>query len=262
MARFPSDLETYGNAITFTVVNSSQDVKTGSPKEGSAGDVELPLPDQLATGYNATYESAGIGAIGQTAMAVGSAARGAIAEGGGGFNSFAEELSTKVKAGGVDQAVAGAAYVGLDLLSGLASEAVGAGLAGANLAKNPILANLFNGVPFRKHSFSYRLIPRSASEASSIKEIIKIFKNAMHPNLLEGGYFFDYPDQFQITTGLEEQFDFKIGPSVLESFTVNYSQAGKTFVFNDNAPFAVQIEMAFLENVIVTKNTIQEKTLY
>ena len=78
----------------------------------------------------------------------------------------------------------------------------------------------------------------------------------MHPTS-DGGAFFQYPDEFLITFP-SDQFLFKIGTSVLTSFTVDYTPDGGSYFHVNGAPVSVAMSLQFTELDILTKTEIGE----
>jgi hypothetical protein len=78
----------------------------------------------------------------------------------------------------------GAANNIVGLSSGVSASSLSA--LGQGLAFNPFMEQIFEGVSFRNHNFSFKLIARNIEEANEIAQIIKFFKMAMLPEL-DGG---------------------------------------------------------------------------
>ena len=260
---FPEDLSQH--AVIFQVKKRERDTvkKTTSTRNGSA--IALPIPANLATGYNAQYSQTGLGVLGNAAQDLmagnqvnAQSLRDLIQTEGGNL------VSEQAKAIAADASVEVAALLG-GLVAGPAGLGVGAAaagiargaLAGARLAVNPHLAVLFEGVGFRNHSFQYKFAARSQSESNTLKSIIKVFKTAMVPSL-DNLAFFNYPDEFDITFPGKEEFLFKIGTSVLTDFQINYTPDGASYFHSNGAPVSVTLSMAFTEIDILTKKEIED----
>ena len=145
---------------------------------------------------------------------------------------------------------------------GAVGEAGKGAMLSAGIARNPHMAQIFENVNFRSHTFSYKLTPKNKKESLILKDIIKYFKVAMHPNYFLGNHFFDYPLQFDIDIMHDSRggnpFMFNIGPSVLTSMSANYTPDGPYFHdFNElKAPLSVEISLSFTELKIVTQQEI------
>jgi hypothetical protein len=131
-------------------------------------------------------------------------------------------------------------------------------------AKNPMEEQMFKGVEFRDHSFSYEFYPKSAAEAKMVEDIIWTFKTAMLPDTFGNaeadgaaeGYF-NYPNIFDIyyegNIGLHME---RFQPSVLTDCTVSHS----TKLYEDGYPVSSTMDLSFTEIKIITQETFQDLT--
>jgi len=233
----------------------------------------LPMPSNLATGYNAQYNDTPLGALGSIGKRIGEGYTGP--EGGSYYNGIATAIKNAnigmgdLKGGAANMligAVQEGGLAGLFAAAGLGAlpgagvagaAAVGQGvLAGAGIARNPHLASIFQGVGFRRHQFQYKLIARNAAESATLRTMIKSFKFGMAPKYRANDHIFDYPNEFDITLAAGDYL-FKIGRSVLEDFTVDYTGEGTPAFFEDTgAPYSVVLNMTFKETSIVTKREV------
>lgn len=264
--QFPSDL---GSRAVHFQVKTRQREKQRSPTGFGGGSlISLPIPANLSTGYGAVYGQQGLGVLGNAAKTMtenGVSTSQAITElRDNGVNLINEQAKAIVASASQEVAgVLGAAIgktvgtnVGVGLATaGLAGIGVGA-LRGAGLAVNPHLAVLFEGMNFRTHTFNYKFAARDAGESSSLHEIIKTFKMAMHPTA-DNGAFFEYPDEFLISFP-QDQYLFKIGTSVLSSFNIDYTPDGGSYFHQNGAPVSVSMSLQFTELDILTKAEIGE----
>lgn len=235
----------------------------------------LPIPSNLVTQYKSNYSSPSIGIGGQFAAKI---AGGDFKSLGQGFvQSLIDETTQQIKAEDLSGAAASlgiqAVQANLPTLIGAAVSSIGlaglgaagenlvtGALAGARIARNPHIANVFEGVDFRTHSFSYKLIARSEKESNIIRNLIRNFKFHMAPSYRgeQGDHIFDYPSEFEIQLRAGDYL-FQFGNSVLESFTVNYTGEGQPYFFEStNAPYNVTIDMQFKETSIVTQKEIRK----
>lgn len=234
----------------------------------------LPMPSNLLTGYNAQYNDTPIGPLGAIGKRIGQNFAGP-GEGGSYYRGIADAIQradigmSDLKGGAANMLIGAVqegglagllAAAGLGALPGAAvagAAQVGQGiLAGAGIARNPHLASIFQGVNFRRHTFQYKLIAKNAAESNTLRKMIKSFKYGMAPNYRAGDHIFDYPNEFDITLAAGSYL-FKIGRSVLEDFTVDYTGEGTPAFFEDTgAPYSVILNMTFKETSIVTKREI------
>jgi hypothetical protein len=266
---FPDDLVNLDHWISFTAVqtnglaagilNSIAGISIGSNFNVPGGSIFLPLPSNLSTDYRPQYtDNKDLGA-----------AAGSV------IKPFDRAIYGNNDMGGA--AAAGAAMAGV--AAGIAGKsetlnkamaAVGGGdtvdamlkVAGG-VATNPNKIVLFTGVPFREHTFSWKLSPKNRQESETIRTIIKMMRFYSHPEFVAGGLFFKYPEYFQIRFNYPEYL-FDLRPSVCTDIKVNYHSQGYAGYVRDKngggipAPVEVEISMSFKETEIITKNSLDQ----
>lgn len=130
--------------------------------------------------------------------------------------------------------------------------------ASSKTALNPFREVIFESVDFRSFAFKYKFMPKSKEESEKVRNIIKLFKYHMHPEMSESKLFFIYPSEFQITyyfQSAENSYFHKFAPCVLESMDVSYG--GEQFSsFDDGNPTEVNMSLTFRETEILTKKMI------
>jgi hypothetical protein len=103
---------------------------------------------------------------------------------------------------------------------------------------NPNLELLFQGPTLRPFNFTFRLSPRSEGEATQVRSIIRAFKEAMAPQVSNGGLFLATPRVFNIsyhTPGKEMHPSInRIKTCALQSCNVDYTPDGSYMTFNDD----------------------------
>ena len=259
--RFPSDLGS--RAVHFKIQTREREKQRIGTSTKPGALIALPIPSNLQTGYGASYGQQGIGVLGETGRAIIQGSENvnqALAElKNQGINALSEQAkaiaaSSSAEVAGVIAAAIGGPLTGLSAAA-LTGLGVG-GLLGAGLAVNPHLAVLFEGMNFRNHTFSYKFSARDESESNSLKNIIKEFKNAMHPTE-KGLAFFQYPDEFKISFP-QDEFLFKVGNSVLTNFAIDYTPDGGSYFHQNGAPVSVSLSLQFTELDILTKDEIAE----
>ena len=124
---------------------------------------------------------------------------------------------------------------------------------------NPAQGLLFKNVDFRTFSFNFEFYARSVKESESIRQIIKMFKWAMHPGGGAGASWV-YPNNFDIyLLSPSHRYMFNIAQSVLTSMDVDYGGAGATTFFkNTGAPVAIKMSLDFKELSVLTKEKIRK----
>ena len=276
--KFPDNLgsESHSEFIRFEIYKQHKFDRTEDAEDETLRVIYLPIPNSLSTNYGVSY-SQDLGTIGYGAakgvdymsakMNDVSASDAVYSIGGGVLNLLAQGITS----GG---ALAGTIASGLASLVGKSSALsfIGGGAVGeagkgamlsAGIARNPHMAQIFENVNFRSHNFSYKLTPKNVKESEILRDLIKYFKVAMHPNYFLANHFFDYPLQFDIDVmhgngNKKNDFMFNIGPSVLTSMSANYTPDGPHFhdLNGRKAPLSVEISLSFTELKIVTQQEI------
>ena len=276
--KFPDNLgsESHSEFIRFEIYKQHKFDRTEDAEDETLRVIYLPIPNSLSTNYGVSY-SQDLGTIGYGAakgvdfmsakMGDVSASDAVYSVSGGVLNLLAQGITS----GG---ALAGTIASGLASLVGKSSALsfIGGGAVGeagkgamlsAGIARNPHMAQIFENVNFRSHNFSYKLTPKNVKESEILRDLIKYFKVAMHPNYFLANHFFDYPLQFDIDVmhgngNKKNDFMFNIGPSVLTSMSANYTPDGPHFhdLNGRKAPLSVEISLGFTELKIVTQQEI------
>jgi hypothetical protein len=181
---YPTDSIDY---IKFTEVEvnyaSGGGLSSVGPKENRTNGQScyLYIPQNLSTDYGVQYSQISMGALGvEAASVIGSKSEQEITEalqaaaGSASPEALFNTMSTGI--GGVNNVIG-----------------VGGGFSGSNLsaisqglAFNPFMEQIFEGISFRNHGFSFKLIARNAEEAKEISQIVRFFKMAMLPSLDPG----------------------------------------------------------------------------
>ena len=132
--------------------------------------------------------------------------------------------------------------------------------ASSKTSLNPFKEVVFESVDFRSFAFKYKFLPKNKIESEAVRNIIKLFKFHMHPEMSEGKLFFIYPSEFQITYYFQNQqnnYFHKMAPCALESMEVSYG--GEQFSsFDDGNPTEVNMTLTFRELEILTKKMIDQ----
>ena len=125
---------------------------------------------------------------------------------------------------------------------------------------NPFKEVVFESVDFRTFAFKYKFYPKSQQESDHVYNIIKLFKEHMHPQMSDGKLFFIYPSEFQITYYFDDKpntYFHRFRPCALESLDVSYG--GDQFsTFSDGKPTEIHLNLTFKELEILTRNNIRD----
>ena len=237
----------------------------------------LPIPNGVSDGNNVSWGADQMNSLtaGATGLALSKMKDYAGAAGLG-------AIGGAVIGAGVLQGAKGAmaANIYLDVLSAAADSAAAKGTAASSLASqvlkmaqfevspesilargfgiipNSNLELLFNSPELRQFSFSYRMSPRSSSEARNVKRIIRFFKQGMAPRKQTGqageaSFFLGTPNVFKLRykTGKDKPISglnkFKV--CALTAFSVNYAPEGNWAAYDEGQPVTLTMAMQFSE---------------
>ena len=216
----------------------------------------LYMPAELTSAQAADYKSSEVGGFA-----------------GATIKTFNQSASKGLNAGGISSMLKGFVEVGQDQVVRAAGAAVGAALGGDamgaydklnNQAQNQFLETMFQGIGFRKFSYTFQFRPKNAKEVVSAQQIIKTFKFHMAPEIPKGdtiGRFFVVPAEFDIFymfRGEENEWVNKIATSVLVNCDINYAPNGyQTFRpmagHKGAPPTEIDMKLDFMETKIITK---------
>ena len=115
---------------------------------------------------------------------------------------------------------------------------------------NPNMELLFKDPGLRDFNFSYKLTPRSASEARTVISIIRFFKQGMSVQRSESNLFLKAPHTWRLAykhRGRTHKYLNKFKECAMKSFTVDYTPDGNYSTFEDGVMTAYNITMGFGE---------------
>ena len=245
---FPSDLDKYSVSMAFEFKMYQRRSIFNQPFERSAGTVRLPIPGNLQDSYKATWNDSVLQE--STVGAAVEALQDSRAQGKSGMKTA------------VDVAIAAAEGGAIEKLKSVANTVSGAigipqlnvptigQLAPGGLAVNPFLTVMFEKPNYKRHSFSWKLMPKNPDEAAEIKAIVTSFKYHMLPgiNKNNAGTLLEYPHMVYISFYDQDDFLYRFKPCVIENMTVNYAPAGPSFFRGqENVPTEVDLALSLLE---------------
>ena len=125
---------------------------------------------------------------------------------------------------------------------------------GEGMVLNPNMELLFNGPQLRSFGFTFKLSPRSASEARTVVKIIKFFKQGMSPIRSESNFFLKAPHTFMLkylrgngAGGGEQRYLNKFKECALQNCTVGYTPDGNYNTFKDGVMTSYSLTLTFNE---------------
>jgi len=276
---FPEDKTYLEHHIVFRIFDTRRDSRDSADKIKALATITLPMTQELQVSYNAGYASPDIGGILAEGTKMVENIGGAIAEK---FddNKKVAMTSAAQKSFGLQsflEGISGAAIntVGQGLEAAGFGVPVKVGLSAFGVARNPHKATLFEGTDFRSHNFNFKLSPITATESTTIRQIIHLFKYHMHPgyaevsaggqNVSAGNHFFSTPDFFRIELAHGKYTVNDYRPCVLKGMTVNYQPSNYPAYARSNgqdpAPMEVVMGLEFQEIEIITKKIIGDPYL-
>jgi len=135
----------------------------------------------------------------------------------------------------------------------------------AGAVVNPNLELLFQGPTLRPFNFTFRLSPRDKEEATTVRKIIRIFKQYSAVGTASGGLFLTTPNVFNISyhNRGDEKSNHpslnKIKTCALKSVSVDYTPDGSYMTFNDSyntmTSYSISLQFQELEPVTTSDYT-------
>ena len=231
-------------------------------KSGNHGSATLYLPQAIQITDQAAYSNTNLGIMGgatQQALAQGSA--------------ILPTLMTEAKdtaASIIDVIVNGRGDTRdlAKLAVNRASKMLpGQGMRGAvssatRVSINPNTRAIFDSIPLREFTFTFKMIPTSKEETRVIKNIIKFFRENLYPEVITMGDIpagYKFPHVFTIDLKYKDKdIATKILPSYIKTFNATYNASGMGFL--EGGDFSeVGITMTFMESGTLHKELVQKE---
>jgi hypothetical protein len=142
---------------------------------------------------------------------------------------------------------------------------------GAGIVPNSNLELLFNSPVLRQFSFTYRLSPRSESEAKTIRRIIRFFKQGMAAKKTTGkagqaSFFLGTPNIFRLEyrTGRNSPIDGvnKFKTCALTGFQCDYTPDGFWSAYDKGQPLSTTMTMMFFELEPIYDTDYQDNNIF
>jgi len=150
-----------------------------------------------------------------------------------------------------------------------------------SMKSNPYMEMLFQGVDFRRFTFTFMLRPRNEDEVKQVAGIIQMFRLHSRPSwnsgLMNNGHgFMKYPQEFHISFLTQEKDTFKfapdgsssehrliqnpaipkIKPCVCTSVETNFTPQSIWAAFRQGKPIATSLAVSFAETELVMAEDI------
>ena len=218
------------------------------------------LPANVTDDYGITYTAAETGALGFLAATAGGMIgdwkekdfEGFLRKGLKGLESVMYE-SLKNLALGFAQGITGSEG-GVELANKIFSR-----------AQNPHLEVVFNSPKMRSFTYSFTMAPKDEDEQLECKNIIKLFRFHMAPQIQQQNKrFFTLPAEFDIhymyqaPGGQAGQNNFynKIATCVLSNCKVDYTSSGVKS-HTDGSPVIIKMDLEFQETEMITQDHVE-----
>jgi hypothetical protein len=216
------------------------------------GVIRLPLPTNLVDNFSIEVSSPKLDILGNAPSDVMMAGKAKMEQ-------YAQELRSGK---GALAFIKDAALEAAAIMPGISDSAGGASSKIGQLAqlqtgmvRNPHLTTIFDGVRLKSYNFTWKLSPRSETEANNLEEIIKNIKAFMHPALIGGGFALEYPYLTELTFSVGDN---NILPNVKTSFitamTINGAGGGTPAFYKDGKSVIVELGLAFQEINVQTRD--------
>jgi hypothetical protein len=236
--RYPEKMNTLQDCIQFTVIEyqasqlglqkdygGNTKLRTTTEKRTPLATITLPMPSGGISDRNTVnWQDSSIDKLNEVS------ADAIINFGIGGAKAGAASLQKNIEAG-----ISGDSR---DLLTAIVAAKTAEGALGTSgllsrvfgVQMNPNLELLFNGPALRDFSFSFRMTPRSASEAKIVRNIIRTFKQAMSVKRSTSVLLLKSPHTFMIkylTSDKRHPYLNRFKECALTSCSVNYTPDGQ-----------------------------------
>jgi len=222
--------------------------------------VAIYLPANVQDNYGVTYTAAETGLLG--ALAAGGFAAGSSWA----ANDF-EGVARAILRGGTNVIEELLMKAGMAVAETLTGAEGGYELANKvfQRAANPYMEVLFQSLPLRTFTYNFTFAPRNAKEQDQVRDIIKIFRFHMAPELRGAqNRFFTLPSEFDIhymyhdgETTKENDFYHKIATCVLTNCNTDYTPGG-VHSHADGSPVKITMSLQFQETEMITKEHIAD----
>lgn len=208
--------------------------------------VWLPIPENFTINHEVKYQERDTGMLGDVMQSdAGKAAMSTAGTIGDKLSAGLEKMqqSTGEEAGrAIGEVAKRAAFAALnsadEVLGGLAGRVTGE-------IPNPHPTVFFKGLELRQFTWTWKLVPRSADEAATLKDIIVQMKKRILPEKV--GSFLKYPHVLQPSVQPNASLYGNFMKSAVKTFSVNYTAEGTSAFFIDGAPVAINLILTFQE---------------
>lgn len=197
--------------------------------------IHLFMPQGVASADGASYGSTNLGLAGAAKAASGS-----------------DEITGSDVIGQVTKAAKGLG--GITGASGQIAELE------SGVIVNPYTTMTFDGTVLRSFAFAFKLVPESAAESVTARDIENIFRKYLYPKDLGAGSL-EYPPTWKVKFMNGESVN-KYMPRIIDTYLINmtatYNSTGNSFHKNSDgaAPVEIDVALTFQEVRAITRDDL------
>lgn len=222
----------------------------------------LPMAKEITNTDSVSWSASDLGSMGAILKGdlTGGAAATALSMSAMGMGGVGGGILGKLLGSGIGGAVAGT----------LASEGLQKGIeAAAGIKANPYKEQTFEGIEFRKFSFSYLFNPKNQTEVIILDKIIRAFRAYSKPSFSKtSNGIFKYPHEFQIEFLTHDKQEDELVTNVhlpqlkyCVCTSVNTNFATREWrSFEGGAPVEVSLQLDFEETELITQEDVMGAT--
>lgn len=269
--KFPQDIEAVPHKMLINVrsrnrAGAGELTTTVGSSVRSA--IALPVPGKIIEKYNANYDNADLGVIGNaiadamTEVNLGEGLGAAIGSLGAAAGTGLRRLAGLDNETGMNIFTTGARNVAGALAYGaainLTNRAAGylgqntntaqAIAAGTGMIFNPHQTAVFKGVNLRTMVYTWSLAPKTEQESINVEKIVDTLRYAMLPSIARNRLFLNFPDEIEYKIlGSLPQYDMPTTPCVITDIALDRSPQGPSFFAKTGAPVLYGLTITLME---------------
>lgn len=235
LLQFPSTEAAYYSKFNF-VTYSRNNPKERAVSTGSSAEITMPLPFNLQEQYSINYSGTELGWAEQAVMLAAKMI-------GNPGSLMAKEVVERVKAEDLLQAMARSTFPNSNIVQQVNRQ--------TGTIVNPHLTNVFQNVALRQHNFNWQLSPTSQMEAIALQNIVRQFREKMHPTK-RGEFIIGFPDECYVTMH-GSSFLYPVFKSVVQDVKIDYTDGRPNAWFTDGSPVTVSLSITLQEVETLTR---------
>ena len=240
-----------------------QERKKGYHTETPIVNIWLPMAKEVTFNDSVSWAGTDLGGMGALLQ-------GEVVAGGAAAALSMAALGASSAGGGILGKILGSS-VGGTIAGVLAADGLQKGIESAvGIKANPYKEQTFEGIDFRKFSFSYMFQPKNQTEVNDLDTVIRSFRAYSKPSISEvSNGIFNYPHEFQIEflthdSGGQDTLETNIHlPELKYCICTNVSTNFATREwrsFDGGAPVEISLQLDFEETELITQDDVMGST--